>query len=209
MRFSTLLLSVVTLGTTTLAFATATPASAQKYYGHKHYAHSHYAHSRYRHYAHYDEGRQIVVHPQETVLIPSPGYTWGPVAAVGTLVGGTGQAVEGVFTGAGAVVGSFLGGVFGGAGGALRLPAELCLWRSFRRAVQCGRGSGRSAVPGGGRRFRSAAGQPRRLLSHSGSTSSDHGVERNTRSHCGAGEALRSGRRARPRSHQSTALDAR
>ena len=106
MPFSTLLLSVSTLGTTTLAFAIATPASAQE-----HYAHKHYAHARYRH--HY-ESRQIVVHAQEPVVVQSPAYTWGPVAAVGTVVGGTGQAVEGVFTGAGAVVGSFAGGVLGG-----------------------------------------------------------------------------------------------
>jgi hypothetical protein len=108
MRFSTLILSAATLGTTTLAFAIATPASAQQYYSHKHYAH-------YRHYAHHREGRQIVVHAQEPVVVQSPVYTtWGPVAAVGTVVGGTGQAVAGLFTGAGAVVGSFVGGVLGG-----------------------------------------------------------------------------------------------
>jgi hypothetical protein len=112
MPFSTLLLSVATVGMTTLAFAVATPASAQGQYTHKHYAHTHYAH--YRHYAHRHEGRQIVVHAQEPVMVQSPTYAWGPVSAVGTLVGGTGQAVEGVFTGAGAVVGSFLGGVLGG-----------------------------------------------------------------------------------------------
>ena len=110
MRFSTLFLSVATLGTTTLAFAIATPASAQQNYAHKHYAHTHYAH--YRHHAH--EGRYIVVHAQEPVVVQSPSYAWGPVAAVGTLVGGTGQAVAGLFTGAGAVVGSFAGGVLGG-----------------------------------------------------------------------------------------------
>jgi hypothetical protein len=107
MRFSTLLLSVATVGTTALAFAIATPASAQQYYAHKHYAHA-----RYRH--HY-ESRQIVVHAQEPVVVQSPVYTtWGPVAAVGTVVGGTGEAVAGLFTGAGAVVGSFVGGVLGG-----------------------------------------------------------------------------------------------
>ena len=110
MPFSTLLLSVATVGTTTLAFAIATPASAQE-----HYAHKHYSHARYHHYSHYREGRQIVVHAQEPVVVQSPAYTtWGPVAAVGTLVGGTGEAVEGLFTGAGAVVGSFVGGVLGG-----------------------------------------------------------------------------------------------
>ena len=109
MRFSNLLLSVATVGATTLAFAIATPASAQE-----HYAHKHYAHARYRHYARYHEGRQIVVHAQEPVVVQSPAYAWGPVAAVGTVVGGTGQAVAGLFTGAGAVVGSFAGGVLGG-----------------------------------------------------------------------------------------------
>ena len=109
MPFSNLLLSVAAVGTTTLAFAVAAPASAQE-----HYAHKHYPHARYRHYAHHHEGRQIVIHAQEPVVVQSPAYAWGPVAAVGTVVGGTGQAVEGVFTGAGAVVGSFLGGVLGG-----------------------------------------------------------------------------------------------
>jgi hypothetical protein len=89
-----------------VAFAIATPASAQE-----HYAHKHYAHARYRH-AHYEGGRQIVVHPREPV--PVQAQAWGPVAAVGNVVVGTGQAVQGVFTGAGAVVGGILGGVFGG-----------------------------------------------------------------------------------------------
>jgi hypothetical protein len=111
MPFSTVLLSAATVGMTTLAFAIAAPASAQQNYAHRHYAHTHYAH--YRHHAH--EGRYIVVHAQEPVVVQSPVYTtWGPVAAVGTVVGGTGQAVAGLFTGAGAVVGSFAGGVLGG-----------------------------------------------------------------------------------------------
>ena len=105
MPFSTVLLSGAMAGMTTLALAIATPASAQQNYAHKHYAH-------YRHHAH--EGRYIVVHAQEPVVVQSPSYAWGPVAAVGTLVGGTGQAVAGLFTGAGAVVGSFAGGVLGG-----------------------------------------------------------------------------------------------
>ena len=108
MPFSTLLLSGATIGMTTLAFAIATPASAQE-----HYAHKHYAHARYRH-AHYEGGRQIVVHPQVAAPVQAQGYAWGPVAAVGNVVVGTGQAVQGVFTGAGAVVGGILGGVFGG-----------------------------------------------------------------------------------------------
>jgi hypothetical protein len=109
MRFSTLFLSAATVGMTTLAFAMAAPASAQQYYAHKHY--THYSHAHYRH--HY-ESRQIVVHAQEPVVVQSPAYTWGPASAVGTVVGGTGQAVAGLFTGAGAVVGSFAGGVLGG-----------------------------------------------------------------------------------------------
>jgi hypothetical protein len=98
MPFSTLLLSGATVGMTTLAFAIATPASAQQYYAHKHYVHTHYAH--YHHHAH--EGRYIVVHAQEPVVVQSPSYAWGPVAAVGNVVVGTGQAVQGVFTGSGA-----------------------------------------------------------------------------------------------------------
>jgi hypothetical protein len=109
MPFSTRFLSGATVGMTTLALAISTPASAQETYAQKHYAHA-----RYRHYAHYHEGRQIIVHPQATAPVQSPGYAWGPVAAVGNVVVGTGQAVQGVFTGAGAVVGGVLGGVFGG-----------------------------------------------------------------------------------------------
>src|SRR5579872_7495021 len=118
MPFSTLFLSGATVGMTTLAFAIAAPASAQEHYAHRpyahtHYAHTHYAHARYRRHQ-YEEGRRIVVHAQQPVVVQSPGYAWGPVAAVGNVVGGTGQAVEGVFTGAGAVVSAFVGGVFGG-----------------------------------------------------------------------------------------------
>jgi hypothetical protein len=108
MRFSTLLLSGATAGTTALAFAIAAPASAQEHYAHKHYAYAHY-----RHHAHYREGRQIVVHPQAPAPV-APVYAWGPAAAVGNVVVGTGQAVQGVFNGAGAVVGGVLGGVVGG-----------------------------------------------------------------------------------------------
>jgi hypothetical protein len=112
MPFSTLLLSGATVGMTTLAFAIAAPASAQ--YVHTHYVHVHH-YTHYAHYRHHYESRQIVVHAQEPVIVQSPTYTtWGPVAAVGTLVGGTGEAVAGLFTGAGAVVGSFAGGVLGG-----------------------------------------------------------------------------------------------
>jgi hypothetical protein len=111
MQFSTLL-SGATVGMTALAFAVAAPASAQVQYPHKHYAHTHYAHSRYRH-AHYEEGRHIVVHPQEAAPVQAQA-AFGPAAAVGNLVVGTGQAVQGVFTGAGAVVGGVLGGVVGG-----------------------------------------------------------------------------------------------
>ena len=72
MPFSTLLLSGATIGMTTLAFAIATPASAQEHYAHKHYAHTHYAH--YRHH----EGRQIVVHAQEPVVVQSRATPGGP-----------------------------------------------------------------------------------------------------------------------------------
>jgi hypothetical protein len=129
MPFSTLYLSVATVGMTTAAFAIATPASAQEQYAHKHYAHTHYAH--YRHYAHHREGRQIVVHAQEPVIVQTPAYTWGPVAAVGTLVGGTGLAVEGVFTGAGAVVGSFVGGVLGGTAALFGSPPSYAYGAPF------------------------------------------------------------------------------
>ncbi len=93
----------------TLASAISTPASAQEPYAQKHYVHAHY-----RHYVHHVEGHQIIVHPQETAPVQNQGYAWGPVAAVGAFVVGTGQAVQGVFTGAGAVAGGVLGGVFGG-----------------------------------------------------------------------------------------------
>jgi hypothetical protein len=97
---------------TTLAFAIAAPASAQEQYAHKHYAHTHYAHARYHH--HYREGRQIVVHAPEAAPVQVQSPAWGPAAAVGNVVVGTGQAVQGVFTGAGAIVGGVLGGVVGG-----------------------------------------------------------------------------------------------
>ncbi len=50
----------------------------------------------------------------ETTLVPAQGYVWGPVGAVGTVVGGTGYAVGGVFTGAGMIVEGVVGGVLGG-----------------------------------------------------------------------------------------------
>jgi len=116
MSFATIGLSVATLGAATLAFAVAAPASAQQRYGQRHYAHtryahSQYAHSHYRHTARYRAGRQIVVHPAAP---PAPVYATGPVGAVGSVVGGTGHAVESVFVGAGGIVGGVLGGVFGG-----------------------------------------------------------------------------------------------
>jgi hypothetical protein len=134
MRFSTLLLSVATVGTTTLAFAIAAPASAQEQYPHKQYTHTHYAHAHYRHYAHYPPGRQIVVHPQQPALVQpvqAQTYTWGPVAAVGNVVGGTGQAVQGVFTGAGAVVGGVLGGVLGGVSALFGYPPSYAYGATF------------------------------------------------------------------------------
>jgi hypothetical protein len=113
MPFSTFGLSVATVGMATLAFAIVAPASAQEYSAQKHYAHTHYAHASYRHYAHHGESRQIVVHAQPAP-VQNPGYGWGPVGAVGSVVGGTGQAVQAVFYGAGGIVGGVLGGVVGG-----------------------------------------------------------------------------------------------
>ena len=113
MSFSTFGLSVATVGMATLAFAIAAPASAQEHYAQKHYAHTHYAHAHYRHYAHYGESGQIVVHPQPAPA-PNASYVWRPVGAVGSVVGGTGQAVQSVFYGAGGIVGGIVGGVAGG-----------------------------------------------------------------------------------------------
>src|ERR1700760_213419 len=106
MSFNTLGLSAATVGAATLAFAIAAPASAQEHYAHKHYPH-HYHH-------HYSEGRQIIVHSTAPAPAPAPTYAFGPVGAVGSVVGGTGQAVESVFYGAGGIVGGVVGGVFGG-----------------------------------------------------------------------------------------------
>ena len=85
MPFSNLLLSLATVGTTTLAFAIATPVSAQQYYAHHHYAHAHYAyaHTHYTHYRHHaHEGRYIVVHAQEPVVVQTPSYGWGPMGGL-------------------------------------------------------------------------------------------------------------------------------
>ena len=143
MPFSTLGLSVATVGAATLAFAIAAPASAQEHYGQRHYththyvhhhyarshyAHSHYAHAHYRHYAGYGEGHQIVVHP---MLAPAPTYVTGPVGAVGSVVGGTGHAVESVFTGAGGIVGGVLGGVAGGVSALFGGPGYAYYGNSF------------------------------------------------------------------------------
>ena len=136
MTFSNLFLSGATVGVTALALAVAAPASAQEryahqHYAHKHYAHTHYAHARYRHHAHYAEGRHIVVHAQEPVVVQSQVYAWGPVAAVGNVVGGTGLAVQGVFTGAGAVVSAFVGGVFGGTAALFGYPPSYTYGAPF------------------------------------------------------------------------------
>ena len=95
MPFSTLGLSAATAGTATLAFAIAAQASAQEPYAHTHYAHTHYHH--YHHYADYGEGRQIIIHSQQPVQVQT--YARGPVGAVSSVVGGTGQAVGAVFYG--------------------------------------------------------------------------------------------------------------
>ena len=76
--------------------------------------------------------------------MPSQGYAWGPVAAVGNVVGGTGQAVQGVFTGAGAIVGGVLGGVFGGVSALFGYPpsytygAPFAAPRSFAQLLASG-----------------------------------------------------------------------
>ena len=48
------------------------------------------------------------------MIVQAQGYVWGPVGAVGTVVGGTGYAVGEVFTGAGMIVEGVVGGVLGG-----------------------------------------------------------------------------------------------
>ena len=149
MPFNTLGLSVATVGAATLAFAIAAPASAQEHYGQRHYTHTHYAHAHYHHYARYHEGRQIVVHP---VLAPTPTYVTGPVGAVGSVVAGTGHAVESVFTGAGGIVGGVVGGVAGGVSALFGGPGYALLRQLVRGAVQCGRHGGGHALPGGQRR---------------------------------------------------------
>jgi hypothetical protein len=111
MPINTLRLSVAIAGISTLAFAVAAPASAQERYAHKSYAPGHYGHAHYRHYAHRDESRQIVVHAQPA---PAQTFVFGPVGAVGSVVNGTGQAVQAVFYGAGGIVGGVVGGVLGG-----------------------------------------------------------------------------------------------
>ena len=73
--------------------------------------HTHFSHARYHHYSNYGESRQIVVHPQP---VQAQRYAGGPVGAVGSVVGGTGQAVGAVFYGAGGIVGGIVGGVVGG-----------------------------------------------------------------------------------------------
>ncbi len=103
MQFSTLRLATATVGMAALALAVAAPASAQEGYAHPRHHH---------HSVHHDEGRQIVVHAAQP---PTPYYGWGPGAAVGNVVSGTGQAAQAVFTGAGGVVGGVVGGVLGGA----------------------------------------------------------------------------------------------
>ena len=138
MPLSTLGLSAATAGMATLAFAIAAPASAQEPYAHTHYAHTHYHH--YHHYAHYGEGGQIIVHSQQPVQVQT--YAWGPVGAVGSVVGGTGQAVGAVFYGAGGIVGGVVGGVFGGVSalfggpGYSYAPATATAARSRRRSTR-------------------------------------------------------------------------
>ncbi len=161
MAFSNLLLSVAAVGTTTLALAIAAPASAQEHYAHNHYHHYVYHH----HYAYHHPGRQIVVHAQEPVVV-QPAYTWGPVAAVGTLVGGTGQAVAGLLPAPARLWAVSWAECLAARrrSSAPRRPTHMAL-RLQRRSMRPGQWPG--AVPGGGRRLRRAAirARPRRLLS--------------------------------------------
>ena len=103
MQFSTLRFATATVGMAALALAIAVPASAQQAYGRPRHHHHRTVHP--------EEGRQIVVHAAQP---PAPYYGWGPGAAVGNVVSGTGQAAQSVFTGAGGVVGGVVGGVLGG-----------------------------------------------------------------------------------------------
>ena len=103
MPFSTLRLSATTVGMAALGLAIAAPASAQESY----------MHPRHHHHVGHYEGRQIVVHPAQPPA-QEPYYGWGPGAAVGNVVSGTGQGVQGVFNGAGAAFGGVVGGVLGG-----------------------------------------------------------------------------------------------
>ncbi len=129
MRFSTLRLATATVGMAALALAVAAPASAQEGYGRPRHRH---------HVVHHDEGRQIVVHAAQP---PAPYYGWGPGAAVGNVVSGTGQAAQAVFTGAGAVVGGVVGGVLGGATALFTAPPA---YSNTTPVYSYGYGSGRS-----------------------------------------------------------------
>jgi len=119
MPYSALRLAAA-VGTGAVALALATPVLAQEHYdnGYSH-PHAHYAHYS-RHYQRYGSTHHIVVHPHYAQGAPVvtqttyQGYGWGPVGAVGNVVGGVGDATRGVFYGTGAVVGGVVGGVFGG-----------------------------------------------------------------------------------------------
>ena len=74
---------------------------------------------------------------------------WRPVGAVGSVVGGTGQAVQSVFYGAGGIVGGIVGGVaggvsalFGGPGYTYAAPAGRGT-RSRRRSMRPAQSPGR------------------------------------------------------------------
>ena len=155
MQFSTLFLSVATLGTTTLAFAIATPASAQE-----HYAHKHYSHARYHHY------RTIARDVRSSFMRKNRcwcraratrGAQWRRSAPSWVEPARPSRACLPARARLWAVSRRRVWRH----GGALRLPAELRIWRPVRRAVQCGWDNRRSAVPGGGRRFRSPGRPPK------------------------------------------------
>ena len=172
MPFSTLFLSGATVGMTTLAFAISTPASAQEPYAHKHYAHAHY-----RHYAHHRRGSSDHRSSASNGASAEPGLRLGACGGGRRRRGGNRPGRAGRLYRRRRHCGRGPGRSVWRHGGALRVPvqpdaelrirrhAELRIRRPFRCAVQCGRGSGRITVPGGGRRFRRDAGRQPRLLS--------------------------------------------
>jgi hypothetical protein len=144
MSNSALRLAAATVGTGALALVI--PASAQQRYSHDGQAHHRHARSAHN----------IVVHPQyrpayQTTTV-SQGYGWGPVGAVGHVVGGVGDATRGVFYGTGAVVGGVVGGVFGGVNALFSFPTYNPVYNT---APSYAYGYGTGYAPGYGFSYRS------------------------------------------------------